>query len=127
MEPHLIDALARGRMCVQFGLESIGVLGEAQSRLGAVFRALAYQLGIAPPRVAALDRAAQHRIAGIDVVVPELGSLVVGMDADHVASFAEELIRRKVEFDSAGLTIPRVGEVPRLKMPFDNDLQWIED
>jgi len=49
------------------------------------------------------------------------------MDADHVASFAEELIRRKVEFDSAGLTIPRVGEVPRLKMPFDNNRQWIED
>ena len=83
MEPHLIDALAPGRMGVEFGFEVVGVLGGPQGRLRAVFRTLANEFGIAPLRVAAFNRAPQHGVAGVDVVVPELGSLVVGVDADH--------------------------------------------
>ena len=55
MEPHLIDALAPGRMGVEFGFEVVGVLGGAQSRLRAVFRTLAHEFGIAPLRVAAFE------------------------------------------------------------------------
>ena len=76
----------RGRMGVEFGVEVVGVLGGAQGRLGAVFRTLANEFGIAPLRVAAFNRAPQHGVAGVDVVVPELGSLVVGVDADHDVS-----------------------------------------
>jgi hypothetical protein len=73
-------------MGVEFGVEVVGVLGGAQGRLGAVFRTLANEFGIAPLRVAAFNRAPQHGVAGVDVVVPELGSLVVGVDADHDVS-----------------------------------------
>ena len=64
-----------GRLRLQLGLEAVGVLGGPQGRR-AVFRSLAHQLGVTPFGAAASDRAAQRRVAGVDVVVRERDRLV---------------------------------------------------
>jgi hypothetical protein len=81
VELDLVDALADARMRVQLGLVAVGELGGAQRGLGAVLRALAHQLVVAPAGAAARHRAAQRGVAGVDVVVLEFGDLVVGVDA----------------------------------------------
>ena len=75
-------------MRVQLGLEVVGFFCGAQRGFGAIFRALALQLWVAPLCAAASHGTLQHRVAGVDVVVLELWSLVMGMDASHdVSSF----------------------------------------
>ncbi|MCY1312930.1 hypothetical protein D9M70_634030 [compost metagenome] len=83
MELHAVDARAGARVGVQLGLVAVGVLGGAQRGLGAVLGALAHQLVVAPGGTATPHRTAQRGVAGVDVVVLELGDLVVGVDAGN--------------------------------------------
>ena len=91
MEPHLVDALAAcANACAaraRWRLASSAARKVGSAPYSAPWRT---QLGVAPLRAAAFDRAAQHGVAGVDVVVPELGSLVVRVDADHGVSCAAE-------------------------------------